>query len=125
MRNVISLSALLLIAPAVCAQSISPDRSTRETRVYRYEKPDGTRYYASKPPANGSYQAIGVTHIVQSDKYRINGLLCATDCAGEAQGFRNARDRGVKKYADCPREPQLEALGCSLWVLEQTGQGGS
>jgi hypothetical protein len=125
MRKIIQLVALLMISPVICAQSISPDRGTKESRIYRYQLPDGTRYYASKPPASGSYQAIGVTHIVQTGRYRINGLLCATDCIGEAQGFRNARDKGIKKYADCPREPQLEALGCSLWVLEQTGQAGT
>jgi hypothetical protein len=120
MKIVISIASLLF-ASGVAAQSISPDRTARESRVYSYEQ-DGVRNYASRPPANGSYRANVVQYIVQTDRYRINGLLCKSDCAAEAQGFRAARARGITDYSDCPHEPQLEALGCSLWVLERKGQ---
>jgi hypothetical protein len=111
---------LLLASAIVSAQTVTPDRKVVPGYVYSYES-DGLRHYSSKRPAFGGYRAIAYSYIETTGAYRINGRPCETDCAEEVVGYRKAKRSGVTDIMDCPKEPQLqlEARGCSLWILEQ------
>jgi len=116
-RLAIALGAAGLVSSAV-AQSISPDRKVVPGYVYSFER-DGIRHYGSKPPTSGGYRAIAYSFISTTGPWRINGLPCESMCFDEAQGYRKAKAARVSDLKDCPKEPELEARGCSLWVIEQ------
>ena len=113
------LILLLLASTGASAQSVSPDRKVVPGYVYAYEK-NGLRTYTATRPTSGAYRAIPYSYIETTGTYRINGLPCASDCAEEVVGYRKARNNGITDFKDCPQEPQLqlEARGCSLWVIE-------
>ena len=115
-----ALLFLLLVSAGASAQTVMPDRKVVPGYVYSYEK-DGLRIYSSTRPKSGGYRAIAYSYIETSGTYRINGRPCTNDCAEEVVGYRKARSKGITDIKDCPKEAQLEleARGCSLWVLEQ------
>lgn len=115
-----ALLLLLLASTFASAQNVAQDRKVVPGYVYSYDK-DGLRHYTSTRPSSGGYRAIAYSYIENTGTYRINGLPCAADCAEEVVGYRKARNSGITEIKDCPKESelQLEARGCSLWVLEQ------
>ena len=120
MKKII-LIALVVFQGSALAQSIQADKRVIPGYVYSYEK-DGMRHYASKPPEFIAYRAIPYSLIETVGLTRINGLPCKSDCASEARGYRQARDRRVSDSKDCPSEPVTEALGCRLWVMDIGGK---
>jgi hypothetical protein len=120
--------AVSLFACGTCcaafAQAIAPDRQVVPGYVYSYEK-DGVRHFSSKQPTLGAYRAIPYSLISTIGPWRINGLPCESTCDEEAQGYRSAKAAGVVDATDCPREPDLEARGCKLWVMEQRDKAAS
>jgi hypothetical protein len=115
-----ALLLFFLASFSASAQTVVPDRKVVQGHVYAYDK-DGLRQYTATQPKSGVYRTIKYNYIETTDTYRINGLPCTVDCAEEMVGYRKARAKGIADIKDCPKESELklEALGCSLWVLEQ------
>ena len=109
-------------ASSTVAQSIAPDRKVVPGYVYSYEH-DGVRHYSSKPLTSGAYRAIPYSVISTTGSWRINGLPCEAMCFEEAQGYRKAKAAQISDIKDCPKEPELEARGCNLWLIEQRDKG--
>ena len=115
-----ALLLFFLASFSASAQTVVPARKVVQGHGYAYDK-DGLRQYTATQPKSGVYRTIKYNYIETTDTYRINGLPCTVDCAEEMVGYRKARAKGIADIKDCPKESELklEALGCSLWVLEQ------
>jgi len=104
------------------SEDTTPIDSSDGTHIARGDESlNGLRQYTATQPKSGVYRTIKYNYIETTDTYRINGLPCTVDCAEEMVGYRKARAKGIADIKDCPKESELklEALGCSLWVLEQ------